>query len=437
MPHPVIDFLRQAPRAGHPGWNQGEFSGWRDEQMSWKTTCYVGDWSFLWDIRVDGPGALELFRDSGVNSMANFSVGQGKHLVQCSERGKVLGEGVLLRIGPESFTTQSTTALWSAYLASRGGYDMQVTHLDTFQFQVQGPTALAVCEKAARESLSDIRFMRFREVVIGGATVKALRQGMAGEVGFELHGDAADAPRVLDALLDAGQEHGIRRLGRRTVMINHLEAAFPTGSWHYQADFFADPDFQGWLGENFDMKGLSAALGGSFVSDDLEDYLFSPYELGWGKQVRFDHEFTGRTVLEREAAAGPKRVRTTLEWNPDDVVDVYRTLFSEGPAYDPIDLPHSPQFVFWADEVRDRSGRRVGLSTQPGYSYFFRKMLSLAYLEPGTAAPGTEVTVLWGEPGSPQTEIRAVVAPAPYKTDRRRIELTQMDTSAPVTPAKA
>jgi vanillate/3-O-methylgallate O-demethylase len=75
---------------------------------------------------------------------------------------------------------------------------------------------------------------RFREVTIAGRKVLPLRQGMAGEVGFELHGALADGPPVYPAILEAAADFGIRRLGHRTAMINHLEAAFPTGAWHPQ-----------------------------------------------------------------------------------------------------------------------------------------------------------------------------------------------------------
>jgi len=39
------------------------------------------------------------------------------------------------------------------------------------------------------------------------------------------------------------------------------------------------------------------------------------------------------------------------------------------------------------------------------------------------AEPGTEVTVVWGNPGHPQKHIRATVAPAPYKQDNRRADV--------------
>ena len=68
-------------------------------------------------------------------------------------------------------------------------------------------------------------------------------------------------------------------------------------------------------------------------------------------------------------------------------------------------------------------GDGVGISTWIGYSANEGKMLTLAVLDAEHAEPGTEVTLVWGEPdggsGKPtvephvQVEIRAVVRPAP------------------------
>jgi len=63
------------------------------------------------------------------------------------------------------------------------------------------------------------------------------------------------------------------------------------------------------------------------------------------------------------------------------------------------------------------------LATSRCYSYYFREMLSLAVIDVDRAEPGTEVTVIWGDVGQRQKQIRATVAAAPYKTDRRRTEL--------------
>jgi vanillate/3-O-methylgallate O-demethylase len=53
-------------------------------------------------------------------------------------------------------------------------------------------------------------------------------------------------------------------------------------------------------------------------------------------------------------------------------------------------------------------------------------MLSLCTLDVSCCEPGTDVIVVWGNPGSPQTEIRAKVAPAPYKSDNRKLDTNNL-----------
>jgi vanillate/3-O-methylgallate O-demethylase len=79
----------------------------------------------------------------------------------------------------------------------------------------------------------------------------------------------------------------------------------------------------------------------------------------------------------------------------------------------------------YADKVTLR-GRPVGVATSRGYSYYFRQMLSLCVIDVDCSEVGTEVAVIWGEPGEPQKEIRALVAAAPYKKDNRRIDLRNL-----------
>jgi len=421
----LVDSLRIGPTdvaSRHPGWGQTpEYTGWRDEQLAWKTTCSLGDWSFLWDVVIEGPDALKLFSDSGINSVAKFDVGQAKHLVQCNDEGKVITDGVLLRLGEARFSTQSTPAFYSAFLAESGDYDVTWHEQKTFQYQVGGPKALEVMERVTGRVLTDIKFMRFEPVTIAGHEVLAVRQGMSGEIGFELHGDAEFADAVYEAVLAVGSDFGMRKLGSRTALINHLEACFPTGGWHYLADMYTTPGYGKFVVDNFDLLGVKRGIAGSFESEDISDYMRSPVEMGWGRSIKFDHEFRGRAALEQEVAS-PRRQIVTFEFDPDDVARVHASLFQEGDAYDPMEMPLPQRYIMWADKVV-LDGNTVGVSTVPGYSYFFRKFLSLAYVDVANATPGTKLKVLWGSPGSPQTELGVTVAAAPYKTDRRRTGL--------------
>jgi vanillate/3-O-methylgallate O-demethylase len=66
-------------------WGQPEYTDWIDESMSWKETCYIGDWSFLWERRFKGPDVLKLFSDVSVNSFAKSAIGQAKHVIHCND----------------------------------------------------------------------------------------------------------------------------------------------------------------------------------------------------------------------------------------------------------------------------------------------------------------------------------------------------------------
>ncbi|MZR11667.1 aminomethyl transferase family protein [Maritimibacter sp. DP07] len=417
-----VERLRAATPDYHRGWGGPEYTDWRDEQMSWKSTCYLGDWSFLVDLEVSGPDALKVFQDTSVNGFGKFAIGQAKHVVQCTEAGKVVAEGVLMRMSEDTYRVQSTPARWTAYILESGHYDATSRIIDTFQFQVSGPNALALCQKVTGAEMTDIKFMHFGEFRIAGRQTFAVRQGMAGEIGFEFHGAAEDAEVVRAAILEAGEAFGIRQLGRRTAMINHLEAAFPTGGWHYLPASHG-PGMEGYQAflKRFTGWKIPPVLRGSYDPDDISDLFMSPYDLGWGKSIRFDHDFTGRAALEHEAE-NPNRQRVTLEFDPHDVTEIYNSLFGETTPYDQIEIPHPTRWVTWADEVQI-DGRFVGISSTPGYSYYFRKVLSLAFVAPEVAQPGTKVNILWGSPGTPQRLISATVAPAPYKTDRRRGDL--------------
>jgi vanillate/3-O-methylgallate O-demethylase len=419
--------MRRTPE-GHftVRWGQPEYTDWIDESMSWKETCYIGDWSFLWERRFRGRDVLRLFSDVSVNSFVKFAVGQSKHVIHCNEAGKIIHEGILSRLGDDEFMLFGRGGFWVDYQLRHGRYRATSEPDDWFNFQVSGPNALYVVEKAAGQSIRDIAFMYSGKIRIAGHEVVALRQGMAGEVGYELQGPSEYARHVYEAILEAGKEFGIRRLGGRAAFINHLEACFPTIVTDYLPAIFED-DMAEYLTEfKAAMPPYAATfnIAGSFDADDISAWYRSPVELGWRNRVRLDHDFIGRRALEGELAR-PRRVIRTLVWNPEDVIEVYASLYRAEKPYHYMEIPRDQRGFMYADKVT-RRGRPVGVATSRGYSYYFRQMLSLCVIDVDCSESGTEVAVIWGEPGEPQKEIRALVAAAPYKKDNRRIDVRNL-----------
>lgn len=416
---------------GRPG--AREYTNWLDEQMSWKETCYIGDWSFMPDLHVSGPDALDLWRTLTVNTMEDFPVGKAKHAVQCNRDGKVIGDGILCRVDEDSYRTQHLAA-WPQFYAETHDFDVETEIHDTFIFQVQGPNSLALLESMTDTTMADVPFMYIEPLEIAGVDVLALRQGMSGEVGFELQGDMADAERVWDGVVEAGAGYGLRQLGERTHLINHLEMAFSTRGHHYLPAIFGE-DMRDYR-ESLDADNAAEAkftVTGSYPAEDVSAYYRSPVELNWTRNINFDHDFVGRDALEREVA-DPQRKTVTLVWESDDVVDVFASFFETGQHHKWLEMPYQPYRAIEGDAVRV-DGELVGMSTGRGYSYYFREMISLCTIDLAHAEPGTEVTVTWGEGSSQRnpriadhapTEIAATVAPAPYKEDKRRTDLTSL-----------
>jgi vanillate/3-O-methylgallate O-demethylase len=381
---------------------------------------------FLWERRFKGPDVLKLFSDVSVNSFTKFAVRQAKHVIHCNADGKVIHEGILSHLGEEEFMLFGRGGFWVDYRLRHGRYDVVSEADDWFNFQVSGPNAVYVVEKVAGESVRDIAFMHSAKIHINGREVWALRQGMAGELGYELQGPTAYAGEVYDAVVEAGKEFGIRRLGGRAVFINHLEACFPTIVTDYLPAIFGE-DMEEYLREFKTAMPAYAAtfnIAGTFEADDVGAWYRSPVELGWAKSIKFDHEFIGREALEAEVAH-PKRTMRTLVWNADDVVDVYASLFRQGKPYHYMEIPRDQRGFLYADKVL-KDGKLVGVATSRGYSYYFRQMLSLCVIDVEHGEPGTDVTLVWGNPGEPQREIRAKVAPAPYKKDHRRTDVSTL-----------
>ncbi|MDV6248007.1 glycine cleavage T C-terminal barrel domain-containing protein [Rhodococcus opacus] len=433
---PFRAFTSAAPMPYPPNIGLPEYTGWKDEQWAWKNTVYIGDWSFVPQIRITGPDALRLLSDLSINSFANYPIGKAKHCVQCDENGNVITEGILIRHGEEDFELECGVPQWTLFHLETGNYDAKASFPSTHKLQVSGPKALPLMEKLTGTNLRDVKFMNSKYATIAGREVMLLRQGMAGEIGFELHGPMEGHDEVYAAVVEAGQEFGIRRLGWRWIQLNHLESWYPTASVHYLSALaggtnreyveFMDKHLPAeWVGTV--MEGplrydFGATFTGSWDGPDIEGLHRNPVELGWAKSINFDHDFIGRSALEA-LVAQPRRVGVTLEFNSDDLIAIYSSMFSDGPVYHLFEIPHPPFASNWADKILV-DGREVGQSTHPGYSYTYRKALSISFIDVEYSEPGTEVKVLWGNPGEPQTEIRATVARKPYKQDERRKDLS-------------
>ncbi|SRR5579875_677748 len=413
-----------------------EYSNWRDEQRAWRDSCVLFDQSHhMANLYIEGPDAVKLVSYLGFNSFAKFPVDRAKQLAPCSYDGFIIGDGILFHLEPNRvvFVGRAPAVSWIQFHAQTGGFNVKTTQDDRspsnpggkpvvrtcWRFQVQGPNAWKLLEKLNGGPIPEIKFFDMGYINLAGRKVRALRHGMAGAPGLEIWGPYEEREEIRAAIVEAGKEFGLVQVGARAYATNTLESGWipsPLPAVYSGAKMKA---YRQWLPAN-GYEG-TGSIGGSFDSSNIEDYYVTPYEMGYGPFVKFDHDFIGREAMEKMAQK-PHRKKVTLAWNSEDVLKVFASLFEQGDPYKYIDLPLSNYSSASYDKLLIR-GKLAGLSMFSGYSYNERSMLSLGIVEPDVKV-GTEVTLVWGEPGGgtkkttverhKQIEIRAVVSPVPY-----------------------
>ena len=421
-----------------------EFTNWRSEQRAWRETAVLFDQSHHMDnVFIKGPDALKLISDTAINSVANFPVNRAKQYVPTTPSGHVIGDGILFHQDEDEYVYvgRAPAANWLLFNAETGGYNLEI-EVDRrspsrpmgkpvsrryWRFQIQGPNAWSIIEKVNGGSLEQLKFFNMDTMNIAGEQVRTLRHGMAGAPGLEIWGDYASYDKVRDALMEAGAEFGMAAVGARAYPSNTLESGWiPSPLPAVYTDERLRP-YREWLGA--DSYEATNAVAGSFVSEDIEDYYLTPWELGYGSFVKFDHDFIGREALEAMDPAAQRR-KVTLAWNPEDLGRIFTSqLDTEQTPYKYFDLPLANYGSSNYDSVIDADGNVVGVSMFTGYSANERRGLSLATVNPDVPE-GSELRVVWGEPdgGTAKTtvephrqlEVRAVVSPVPYSETVRK-----------------
>lgn len=430
-----------------------EFHNWRSEQWAWQHSAVLFDQSHhMVDLYIRGKDALKLISDTAINSMKGFEVNKAKQYVPTTPYGHVIGDGIIFYLANEEFVYvgRAPAANWLMFHAQTGGYDVEIVKDDrspsrpmgkpvkriSWRFQIQGPKAWAIIEKLNGGPVEQLKFFNMSEINIAGRKVRTLRHGMSGAPGLELWGPYEEQDEIRNAILEAGKEFGIVPVGCRAYPSNTLESGWIPSPLPAIYTGEKLKSYREWLGA--DSYEATGAIGGSFVSDNIEDYYLNPWELGYGPFVKFDHDFHGREALEKLNPA-TQRKKVTLAWNAEDMAKIFASMFQpDGDLpYKFFDLPLANYANSNYDRVVDAGGRTVGLSMFTGYSNNEKSALSLATVDHEIPV-GTEVRVVWGEENGgtrkttvephKQIEVRAIVSPVPYSRMARETYQTSWRT---------
>jgi aminomethyltransferase len=275
-------------------------------------------------------------------------------------------DGVVFRhSADEFFLTAARPALsWFQELGSGMRVELEdVT--DAFgMLAVQGPRSRQVLQSLMAEA-ETLGYFDHVPVKVADTAVTLSRTGYTGDLGFELTVPEDRAVEVLDAVLEAGQGHGIRPFGEEALMTLRIEAglALIDIEWHDARLAMSDAD------------------------------KVTPKELGFGWMLRGvrdgSRRFVGSEAIRRELNDGTSRWATTgivVDWADWD------RLYRDAGHFPPKSEHPLPYESMILDEDPQGNGQsEVGYCTSFVYSPVLQRHIGIARVRPDLAAAGTEL----------------------------------------------
>ncbi len=335
-----------------------------DEYWACRERAAIMDLSPLRKFEILGPDAETLLQATMTRDIRRLADGQVVYTAMCNDTGGMLDDGTVFRIAQDNFRFVGGSeydGIWLREQAGRLGLHRVWVKESTDELHnvaVQGPAsrdllAPLVWTAPAQTPFAGLKWFRFSVARLAGPQglpLIASRTGYSGELGYELFCHPQDAPALWDAVLDAGQPHGLSPLGLDALDMLRIEAGL----------IFAGYEF-----------------------DDQVD----PFEAGIGFTVAADKEddFVGKDALA-ERRAHPQRTLVGLELAGNETA-------GHG------DCVHV-----------ERS--QVGVVTSGTRSPVLQKNVALCRMNVRYAEPGTEVEV--GKLDGHQKRIPATVVRFPF-----------------------
>lgn len=329
------------------------------EYFAFRESAGLLDVSPLFKYEVYGPDAAALLSRMMVRDVSKLKVGRVGYSCWCDDHGKVIDDGTVTRLDEDYYrvTAADPTLHWLQTV----GRGMRVTLEDSSAriavVALQGPRSREVLRAASDADMDGLKFFGATRAKLDGLDVWITRTGYTGDLGYEVWVEKEHAPRLWDALMDAGRPHGITAAGLDALDVSRIEAGFIL----LGVDYFSAP------------------------KTVLEARKSTPSEIGLGWLVDFERprfpNFVGRAALEAEKKRGAAWALVGLEvaWEALEAL------------YESFSLPPNLPATARRDglPVYDEDGKQVGKVTSHTWSPILKKYIALTSVHAEHAAPGT------------------------------------------------
>ena len=218
-----------------PGWGRAPWwEHWEAEHRAVREAVGVLDMSFMAKLAVRGPDAAAVLDRLSAGAVTERD-GRITYTQWLGADGGVDADLTVTRLAADDLlvVASDTASAQVAGMLRRGLGDADATVTDVTAdlalLSVQGPSSRAVLAELAPATGWTTDAFAFRDarwVRLAGEEVLAVRVTYVGELGWELYVPAGAAPAVWDALLRAGEPHGIRPVGLAALSSLRLEKGY-------------------------------------------------------------------------------------------------------------------------------------------------------------------------------------------------------------------
>jgi aminomethyltransferase len=269
------------------GWNLPvQFSGLLQEHHATRQAAGLFDISHMGQIRAQGPGILACLETILANDPTKLTDGEGHYSFLPNEKGGVIDDLFVYRLGPEDFFLVVNASRHREVLDLLKKKETPQARFSgspgsTVGMALQGPKAASILAKILPAGSVMPERNRIIPTKLEGGEALVGRTGYTGEDGFEIFTDLKTGPKIWNRLLETGKADGLLPCGLGSRDSLRLEAGLP--------------------------------LNGQDLS-----YEITPVEAGMGFFVDLNRprSFPGRAILEKQKKEGAPRVTIGLITEP-------------------------------------------------------------------------------------------------------------------------
>ncbi|MCF6342740.1 MAG: glycine cleavage system aminomethyltransferase GcvT, partial [Bacteroidales bacterium] len=209
-----------------------QFEGINIEHETVRTKLGVFDVSHMGEFWAEGPNAFDLVQKVSTNDVATLTDGKVQYSCFPNGEGGIVDDFLVYRFHEEKYllvvNASNIDKDW-VHVNKHNDVGAQLSNAsdDISQLAVQGPLALKVMQKLTDEPVEDMEYYTFKVIEFAGVKdVVFSTTGYTGSGGCEIYMPNADAEKIYKAVLEAGEEFGIKPIGLGARDTLRLESGF-------------------------------------------------------------------------------------------------------------------------------------------------------------------------------------------------------------------